>query len=913
MAGFNLHRLRFKNFMSAGAVEQDIEFENGRMTVVTGEDVDAPKTKRSGIGKAQPLSANVLTPTGWKKIGDLGVGDSVTTPMGTTTMVNGVYPQGRKKTYRVYLEDGRFTRVCKEHLWKIYDDNGTSVTSTERIIELMKTQSVYLPLMQGVKFNATYDVGCSPYLLGVALFTGEINDNGYLVLKTHEESIFNRLSYLYRNHKTISFDMTDHGIMVYDTAETDNLVTQVTTMTSSVNMYNFVERADHVHRVEFFKGICDVQGHEENNEIVLTVPGNLKMMSIILRQIAWSLGGICRLHKVINADEFMHSDDEYRLMCRFSNSNEFFSDLDKRVYASYGLTSPHKVKIRSIKEDVEEPCVCISLISSDKLYITDNYIVTHNTTVPNALCFGLYGKPVSSIKPGRLVNKRNAKEMYVRVDFEKDGVEYSIERGMKPDVFRFTKTENGEQSDVTLGGKAETQVMIERLVGMSYDLFTMIVTINTMKDSYMKSKLSKQRDIIEEILNISELTRKAAILAEHRIKPTKAEIEQEKANINATESLRKRISANLDSVLAQSKRWDVDRQDDIQHYTKQAESLLGVDIDAEIEAHQFNENLKTVIQERNEVQGDINRLSSLFEQVSSRLTVIDREIQSYEKKQCPTCHQAIHDDSVDTKKSSLIAEAQEYFVALEGAEASLSEKKDDLSKIIVDERRKTVYSNIHEAYQHREKINALQTKIEELSKSVNPFAAAISEAEKHLTETVVSYDKLKELERLLEHQLFLQKILTGRDSFVRKRIIDISIPLLNERIAHYVSKTDITHVMKFESDLTLEITNAGEDYDFDNLSRGEQNWAIISLNLAMRDLYEQIHGSINILFVDELIDFGIDTAQSVDAFNILRDITRTQNKSLSLITHREELFEKADDILFVEKSNGFSTYERITN
>lgn len=156
-------------------------------------------------------------------------------------------------------------------------------------------------------------------------------------------------------------------------------------------------------------------------------------------------------------------------------------------------------------------------------------------------------------------------------------------------------------------------------------------------------------------------------------------------------------------------------------------------------------------------------------------------------------------------------------------------------------------------------------------------------------------------------------MLTGRDSFIRKRIIDISLPVLNQNIERYLRRTNIRHEMKFMSDLTLEIYKAGNEYDFDQLSRGEQNWAIIALNLAMRDLYEDLSGTMNIIVVDELIDFGVDLGQSIDAFNILKEMTRERKKSVSLITHREELFEKADDILYTLMENDFTSYEVRTN
>ena len=905
--GLQIESVQFKNFMSVGEVLQDVSFENGVMTVLTGEDIDAPKLKRSGIGKAQPLYSRVLTPTGWKKIGDVGVGDSVTTPTGTTTMVNGVYPQGSMVTYTITLEDGRKTRACGEHLWKAKSNNQFGIINTHSIINMMKESDVYLPLSNGVNITPVHDLGASPYLLALSLMVGDINTAGYLVLKTFDEGVLYNLNHLYRHNDSVSFTETSDGIIVFDRFE--QIQKDIERVLTDGDFHDLLcRKATHEQRMEFLKGICDVLGKDSNNNIEVIIPEYRKSLVNIIRELVWSIGGICHAKRKTLIDEYMHNDSEYQLTIATRNNNDLFTIIEKKVYA---VQPDLCVKIKSIEKHEEEECVCISLISNDKLYITDSYIVTHNTTVTNALSFGIYGKPVSDIKPSRLTNKRNGKGMYVKVNFSRDGERYSIERGTKPDVYKFIKKK--KELNETYGTKAATQQAIEEIVGMSHELFTMIVTINTVKRSYMKNTLANQRDIIEEILNISELTRKSKILSEYRIKDTKTEIEKEKVRLDSLKSMHKRLQDNLVSVQRQHDSWEHNKNHEINRLLTEAERLVGINVEDEIKNHQNNEQAKEVNQKISLLNDELRRDTQNLADKQRRLERISNDIYAFDAKKCPTCNQEIHDNSVENKRNELLTEATSYFDEIGKVEENINRLKSELDSMESMEMLSTHYRTIHEAYEHRSKMETLSNKIEEQKTMINPFLSAIEEAKKHIDETPISYDELNRLEKLLEHQLFLQKILTGRDSFVRRRIIDVSIPLLNERIEYYLRKTDITHNVKFESDLTLEISNNGEDYDFDNLSRGEQNWTIISLNLAMRDLFEQIHGSNNLIFVDELIDFGIDTAQAGDAFEILKGISHDSDKSIYLITHREELFEKADELLYAIKENSFTTYEKREN
>jgi len=131
---------------------------------------------------------------------------------------------------------------------------------------------------------------------------------------------------------------------------------------------------------------------------------------------------------------------------------------------------------------------------------------------------------------------------------------------------------------------------------------------------------------------------------------------------------------------------------------------------------------------------------------------------------------------------------------------------------------------------------------------------------------------------------------------------------LNSRLSYYLDKIGLPHTVTFLSDLSVEITELGRELDFDNLSRGERNRLILSLSWSFRDVYESLYDPINLLFIDELIDSGMDASGVESALAILKKMSREHNKSIWLVSHKDELAGRVNNIMTVTKENGFTTY-----
>ena len=156
------------------------------------------------------------------------------------------------------------------------------------------------------------------------------------------------------------------------------------------------------------------------------------------------------------------------------------------------------------------------------------------------------------------------------------------------------------------------------------------------------------------------------------------------------------------------------------------------------------------------------------------------------------------------------------------------------------------YDSLDDAYNHRNSLEQLKKELTNLDNLEDPYAEQISEMEESGIEEV-KYDTLNELTRVKEHQEFLLKLLTSKDSVYSKRIIDPKSSVPKQASSILFRTYWITHTVLFQNDLTVLITELGRELDFDNLSRGERNRLILPLSFAFRDVWENLYQPINLL------------------------------------------------------------------
>ena len=533
---------------------------------------------------------------------------------------------------------------------------------------------------------------------------------------------------------------------------------------------------------------------------------------------------------------------------------------------------------------------------------------TGKTTIINALSYALYGQALSNIRKDNLVNKTNGKNMLVSLDFSVNGQEYRIERGRKPNVLKFyINNEHKAAEDEAQGDSRETQDAIERIMNMSHDMFKHVLALNTYTEPFLSLKANDQRNIIEQLLGITLLSERADSIKELN-RETKDAIQSEEFRIRAVQEANKRIEEQIESLRKRQRLWIAKRDEDVAKLTQAVADLEHIDIDAEIQAHR---DLETYHKKQKSINEATKWIRSIESDNAKQTKSIDRlktEISLLEDHKCHSCGQDIHDNKQDELRTAKQAQLQEHALQLLANNTQWMEHTDTLNTLgELGGAPKVFYDTLEHALNHRNSVETLRKDLTGRSAEVDPYAEQIADMQGQALQ-VVTYDTLNELTRLQDHQDFLLKLLTSKDSFVRKKIIDQNLSYLNARLTHYLDRIGLPHTVKFMNDLTVSIEELGRELDFDNLSRGERNRLILSMSWAFRDVWESLYHPINLLFIDELIDNGLDTQGVENALALLKKMSRERHKSIWLVSHRDELAGRVENILKVVKENGFTTY-----
>ena len=534
---------------------------------------------------------------------------------------------------------------------------------------------------------------------------------------------------------------------------------------------------------------------------------------------------------------------------------------------------------------------------------------TGKTTIINALSYALYGQALTNIKRNNLINKTNSKGMLVTLHFEKDGVNYRIERGRSPNVMKFfVNSEEQELVDESQGDSRKTQEFINKLLGMSHDMFKHIVALNTYTEPFLALKQNDQRAIIEQLLGITILSEKADALKE-QMKQTRDTITEEEATIRAQQQSNERIKESIDSLKIKQSAWRETNKESVQKLQKAINELEHLDIDVELESHEklqnWNEHNNAILALKKEQ----STLEPALQRANKSLLKVTKDIAELEDAVCYTCGQALHED-----KKAEIAERKQK--ELEDAQSYLDEISDKLQGIFYDlkeigdinGRPKTFYETAKEAYEHRQNVDTLKQSLSSKQEETDPYQEQIDDLETTAIQEI-DWEVINTLNTFKDHQEFLLKLLTNKDSFIRKKIIDQNLAYLNNRLTYYLDKLGLPHQVTFQNDLAVEITQLGQDLDFDNLSRGERNRLILGMSFAFRDVWESLYQNINLLFIDELVDSGMDSAGVENSLAVIKKMGRERNKNVFLISHKDELIGRVNHLMKVVKENGFTSYE----
>jgi DNA repair exonuclease SbcCD ATPase subunit len=534
---------------------------------------------------------------------------------------------------------------------------------------------------------------------------------------------------------------------------------------------------------------------------------------------------------------------------------------------------------------------------------------TGKTTIVNALSYALYGLALTNIKRNNLINKTNNKGMLVTLSFEKDGREYKIERGRGPNILKFyVDGQEQEMTDESQGDSRKTQEDIIHLLGMSHNMFKHIVALNTYTEPFLSMRVNDQKDIIEQLLGITILSEKAEVLKE-KVRQTKEAITDETARINAIETSNTRIGETVRSLQTKQSAWNTKQKEDIVKLEKSIDELEHLDVEDELEKH---DKLSTWEEKNNAIlalKKELSTLEPALVRADRSVEKAQKDAENLDQGTCHTCGQELHDEKkeeLEASKNKELEDAIAYQKEVGDKVVDVTQTLNDIGDI--NGKPTTFYESIKEVYDHKQNVAQLQEALTRSKDEVDPYKEQIDELNTTAIQEI-DWNTVNNLTSLKEHQDFMLKLLTNKDSFIRKKIIDQNLAYLNNRLTHYLDKLGLPHSVIFQNDLSVEITQLGQDLDFDNLSRGERNRLILGMSFAFRDVWESLYQNINLLFIDELIDSGMDTSGVENSLAVLKKLGRERQKNVYLISHKDELVGRVTHVLKVIKENGFTSYE----
>lgn len=638
------------------------------------------------------------------------------------------------------------------------------------------------------------------------------------------------------------------------------------------------------------------------------------------------------------------------------------------------------------------------------------------TTVISAIAYCLYDKIPSKVSKDRLINRTNDTkntQMEVILHMEKGGSEYVIHRwrgattGLRileeikgaPDLTRkLINYDDRDWHDLTPSNTKHFNSKITELVGITYSLFSKIILYFGNERLFLDESSGTQRAMIEELLRITMLSRKAKAL-KTLIAETEKMISVQEATIKQQELQNSSRLQRLREATARLESWEVSHQEELKKLQHNCSSW---EEQHEVQLHQLQQNKENWITSHQEeikkleiessswvtkhelelktVEEELTALLSIDftheEQIYSSIGSLEKqkvdleqdlkaskkevtdleksrsqlssELHHLEEAKCPYCLQNFTESLKKADEIKIkLAKNDEDVQAFKSAIDEIAKVKDEKQREIDELLAKAKFKSSSELTQAKTKLTLIAEKserlqlatnpnialLEKMKSDVNPYIAlqvkasteanpwtallekAAQESNPHQAaldavraegEIKIDQAALEELQKVVTNQKFLLKLLTDKNSFIRKNIIGKTIPFLNKRIAFYTEELNLPHTVKFQADMACEISQFGRVLDHGNLSNGEKKRLNLALSLSFRDVLTYLSSKVNVMFTDE-IDGGSLDANCVDALiHLLKHKAWDDDISIFIISHRPEFDGRCDRNLVVRKEGGFS-------
>lgn len=525
------------------------------------------------------------------------------------------------------------------------------------------------------------------------------------------------------------------------------------------------------------------------------------------------------------------------------------------------------------------------------------------STMLDAICFALYGKPFRKINKPQLINSINQKNLEVEVAFDISANSYIIKRGIKPNIFEIWK--NGELLNQDAASRDYQAYLEQNIMKMNFKSFGQIVVLGSSTFvPFMQLPAQHRRDIIEDLLDI-QIFSTMNVLLKDKVQNNKSEITDIKYEIELINN-NIELAKDHNESIRKIKETEVDRIKD--KVKEQLKFIDGENLSIENIIQQIDDLLETIT-DKESTKKKHSEVLDLVSKLTTKANQLNKEIGFYEKHDnCPTCKQGIDHDFKETticdhkdKVNQISTGSEELGVKALQFENRLIE----ISKV-----ESQITSLNLTASTHRANVKLAMSVL-------NGLKSELLNAEKEVEDVDIS--KITQLEEDLRTYHIRQEQLHQdretlttvgsmlKDGGIKTRIIRQYVPVMNKLINKYLSAMDF--FVQFELDENFEETIKSrfrDVFSYGSFSEGEKLRIDLALLFTWRAV-SKLRNSVttNLLIMDEIMDSSLDNTGTEEFLKIINELTSDSN--VFIISHKgDQLYDKFENIIRFEKHKNFS-------
>jgi DNA repair exonuclease SbcCD ATPase subunit len=526
------------------------------------------------------------------------------------------------------------------------------------------------------------------------------------------------------------------------------------------------------------------------------------------------------------------------------------------------------------------------------------------STVLDALCFSLFGKPFRRINKPQLINSVNEKDCKVEVEFSIGKSDWKVVRGIKPAIFEIWK--NDAILDQSSAALDQQKWLEQNVLKMNYKSFTQIVILGSSNFvPFMQLSAAHRREVIEDLLDIKIFSSMNTLIKE-KIRQSKEEIK----------ILDLKKESFLDKVKMQENFIEELENRGKENIQKKLHSISTVDKEVEVFMRESGILEENIFEKQKEVEGyvgasdKLRKFGTLKGKISQKVSTLTKEHKFFtENTVCPTCTQEID----DTFRINRINDAQNKAKELQSGYTELEEaiKEEEGRERQFNTITKEILKLTNDISQNNIKISGYQRQIRDLESEVQTITKQLEnrnteheKLESFKDNLKITYDSLASKKDTINYYDFSYSLL--KDGGVKSKIIKKYLPLINQQVNRYLQMMDfyINFTLDEEFNETVQ-SPIHEDFSYSSFSEGEKQRIDLALLFTWREV-ARLKNSVNcnLMILDEIFDSSLDSTGTEEFLKIIRYVIKDAN--IFVISHKTGLEDKFESVLRFEKVKGFS-------